>query len=498
VLTKGADVVMEHLLARPIPPAARTANHEFSFAGLRTLFLAQRLISPSEYTTFQAEWTRATCALDRTVELATLTNSVEHALDYVGITAVEDRLQQDVPATIAALRAAGMRFWVLTGDKVETAVSIAYSSNVFEHGMKVTNVANPSTRASLIEDLQAAVAERHMALSHGLVLDGQCVDILEDCSARKALMDLSMDITSCVACRLSPSQKSSLLRLVCAHSGSIAVAIGDGANDVPMLQAAHIGVGIRGIEGSAAVLASDVAVCEFRFLKILLLCHGRKFYRRVALFLLWYNYKQLMKAWSNIIYGHGVTVQRNCFPDNVEDLTEIFQEVAVVLAIAFDKDVPNHVASSPLLYSPGPRRKLFNLRVYAQWMAFASFHGIVAWVVPMCCLDSAEPAEFWAASTVSYTSLVAIGYLRFIIANWLHVHRVTFVIVLTAVAGYLLMLHLLAFTGMSPQLAGLGAAASWQHVMCLLCVPVVAVTPDLVMVRRRPWSLSRLRHMHFV
>ena len=260
------------------------------FAGL---LMAQRLISAVEYAAFQSEWARATQELDRTLALSTLADSVECALDYVGITAVEDRLQHEVPGTIAAVRAAGMRFWVLTGDKVETAVSIAYSSNIFEHGMKVTNVANPTTRVSLIEDLQAAVAERHMALSHGLVLDGQCVDILEDGLGRKSLMDLSMDITSCVACRLSPSQKRKLLRLVCdAHSGTIAVAIGDGANDVPMLQAAHIGVGIRGMEGTAAVLASDVAVSEFRFLKILLLCHMRRFYRRVALFLLWYNYKR--------------------------------------------------------------------------------------------------------------------------------------------------------------------------------------------------------------
>ena len=178
----------------------------------------------------------------------------------------------------------------------------------------------------------------------------------------------------------------------------------------------------------------------------------------------------------------------------------MFQEVAVVLAIAFDKDVPNHVAlSSPLLYAPGPRRQLFNLRVYAQWMAFATFHGVIAWVVSMWCLaESDDSAEFWAASTVSYTSLVVIGYIKILIVNWLHVHRGTFVIVHTAAAGYLLVLYLLGSTGMSPQLTDLWKATSWRHVMCLLCVPLLAVTPDLMM-RRRPWYLSRLhRHMHFV
>merc|ERR1712151_1248482 len=106
-----------------------------------------------------------------------------------------------------------------------------------------------------------------------------------------------MKSSSCVCCRLSPMQKRELVELVRQqNSRAITLAIGDGANDVPMIQGAHVGIGIRGKEGNGAVLASDVAISRFRFLVPLLFCHGRRAYRRMAVFLLYVLYKHIAIA----------------------------------------------------------------------------------------------------------------------------------------------------------------------------------------------------------
>jgi hypothetical protein len=86
---------------------------------------------------------------------------------------------------------------------------------------------------------------------------------------------------SVICCRMSPSQKGRMVMLMRrVHPNLCTLAIGDGANDVNMIQSANIGIGVRGKEGMQAVLASDYAITRFRFLLPLLLVHGHWNYRR--------------------------------------------------------------------------------------------------------------------------------------------------------------------------------------------------------------------------
>merc|ERR1712048_312419 len=103
----------------------------------------------------------------------------------------------------------------------------------------------------------------------GLVLDGKTVALaLAVPEARDLIFKLGLVSRTCLCCRLSPMQKRKLVELVREQSPStITMSIGDGANDVPMIDGAHVGIGIRGKEGSQAVQASDVAISQFRFLE---------------------------------------------------------------------------------------------------------------------------------------------------------------------------------------------------------------------------------------
>lgn len=83
----------------------------------------------------------------------------------------------------------------------------------------------------------------------------------------------------------------------------ITVSIGDGANDVPMIMEAHIGVGVRGKEGTQAVRSSDFALSQFFYLHRLLLVHGRWGYRRVSWLVCYYFYKNIVLVFTEISFS---------------------------------------------------------------------------------------------------------------------------------------------------------------------------------------------------
>jgi len=490
VITKGADTVIESLLVEPLPEAARKSNEAFACRGLRTLVVAHRRMDAAALAAWEATWTEASSAMeDRDTRLDAAAALLEREMEYVGLTAMEDRLQEGVPESVAALRAAGLRIWILTGDKAETAEEVARSCRILEEGEHVTRIVGMRSAEKVAIRLREALTEGDPHIPRVLLIDGNAVrDALADRAAREALCALGPRCRSCVACRLSPSQKKELVELAReANSTAITLAIGDGANDVPMIQAAHLGIGIRGQEGVAAVQASDVAISQFRFLSRLLLTHGVRMYRRIALFLLWFNYKQLLKSWGNIIYGHTSSRQRSCWPDNVEDITECLQELAAVFFIACDRDVSDMDAiASPELYAPGPSRLLFNLRVFGLWMVSATWHGVIAWVVPIYALTSRadrqeQSMRFWSASIVAYTIITAINYLKLLISDREHMTRAGIVTIVALFAAYFFVLLLLATLGLSEQLASgalRDAVTSWRHVLCVLLVPCAAVVPD--------------------
>jgi len=428
VYTKGADAVMTELLEAPgVPSSAQSALEDFSRRGLRTLVCASRGLSPAEYAAWTKEWDEASRALEGRAQLvAAVSAKVEQRLNFVGITAVEDKLQDGVPETIAALRGeAGLRVWVLTGDKVETAVEIAKSVQLFDKSMMTFFITGKSSSKDAIDTLRNAGIELEKArrerknVDCGLVLDGQTVrHILEDDEAGRALYEMGVVSQACVCCRLSPAQKKQLVQLVRSQDPKvITLAIGDGANDVPMIQGAHIGVGIRGKEGMGAVQAADIAISQFRFLKNLLLCHGRLAYRHVTLFLVYYLYKNIALAWGDIVHAIDVDFTGNiAYPDWLSSMfNALFTSWPVVVVLAFDKDLPDELSlKTPSLYKFGPQRKGFNVVVLSTWLFLAMAHGIIAWALPVYVIAPnwldrflATP-EFWKGSATAFTMVIEI------------------------------------------------------------------------------------------
>eukprot|EP00898_Chlorokybus_atmophyticus_P004017 jgi/Chlat1/4616/Chrsp293S00813 len=307
---KGADTVIYARLAPGQAAAAPTAEHLSGFArtGYRTLCIAMKELSEEDYAVWSAQFRSASLSLEgREEKIAALAERVETDLTLLGATAVEDKLQDGVPEAIRSLGEAGIKIWLLTGDKVETAVSIALSCNLLREPMlrvmaTESAVGGEKHASAFLENAIAEAKSARAADSQkeiGVVVDGAVLEWMLDAKRAAQFLELCLVCQAVVCCRVSPLQKAQVTRLVKTHAHAVTLGIGDGANDVGMIKAAHIGVGISGREGRAAVLASDYAVAQFRHLVQLLLVHGRWSYSRNRELVLYAFYKNIVYVGGN-------------------------------------------------------------------------------------------------------------------------------------------------------------------------------------------------------
>ena len=298
---KGADTVILERLGAKDEMVEKTLLHleEYAAEGLRTLCLAYREVPEQEFREWWQVYNSAATTVSgaRAEELDKAAELIEHDLVLLGATAIEDKLQDGVPETIRTLQDAGIKVWVLTGDRQETAVNIGMSCKLISEDMTllVVNEENKeSTRGNIMKKLDAIRGQRAGMLEMetlALVIDGKSLTFALEKDLEKEFLDLAVMCKAVICCRVSPLQKALVVKLVKRHLHAILLAIGDGANDVSMIQAAHIGIGISGVEGLQAARSADVSIAQFRFLRKLLLVHGAWSYQRISKVILYFYYK---------------------------------------------------------------------------------------------------------------------------------------------------------------------------------------------------------------
>eukprot|EP00256_Glycine_max_P033213 XP_006578409.1 phospholipid-transporting ATPase 1 isoform X2 [Glycine max] len=311
VFVKGADTSMLNVIDKSfkmdLVRATEAHLHSYSSMGLRTLVIGMRDLNASEFEQWHGSFEAASTAVfGRAVMLHKVSSIVENNLTILGASAIEDKLQQCVPESIESLRIAGIKVWVLTGDKQETAISIGYSSKLLTSNMTQI-IINSKNRESCRKSLQDAlvmskklmstsdVANNAGGSSHAtpvaLIIDGTSLVHILDSELEEQLFQLASRCSVVLCCRVAPLQKAGIVALVKNRTSDLTLAIGDGANDVSMIQMADVGVGISGQEGRQAVMASDFAMGQFRFLVPLLLIHGHWNYQRLGYMILYNFYR---------------------------------------------------------------------------------------------------------------------------------------------------------------------------------------------------------------
>nr|XP_058896444.1 probable phospholipid-transporting ATPase IIB isoform X5 [Kogia breviceps] len=237
---KGADVAMSTVVQYNDWLEEECGN--MAREGLRTLVVAKRALTEEQYQDFENRYNQAKLSVhDRTLKVAAVVESLEREMELLCLTGVEDQLQADVRPTLEMLRNAGIKIWMLTGDKLETATCIAKSSHLVSRTQD-THVFRPVTsRGEAHLELNAFRRKHDCAL----VISG---DSLEVCLKyyEREFAELACQCPAVVCCRCAPTQKARIVKLLRQHTGRRTCAIGDGGNDVSMIQAADCGIGIEG------------------------------------------------------------------------------------------------------------------------------------------------------------------------------------------------------------------------------------------------------------
>ncbi|TRM59777.1 hypothetical protein BD626DRAFT_408683 [Schizophyllum amplum] len=404
---KGADSVIYERLRADHDPALKDATAKdmeaFANSGLRTLCIAYKEMDEHAF----MEWERvydvaASATENREDEIDKANELIERDLVILGATALEDKLQEGVPEAIDMLHRAGIKLWILTGDKLQTAIEIGYSCNLLKNEMDVMILSADSMEqarlqiegglnkiASVLGPPSFKPKERGFMpgakASFAVVIDGDTLRFALSPELKPLFLNLGTQCETVVCCRVSPAQKALTVKLVKEGRNAMTLSIGDGANDVAMIQEANIGCGLFGLEGSQAAMSADYAFGQFRFLTKLLLVHGRWSYQRVADMHSNFFYKNVI--WTFAMFWF--------LPFNSFDATYLYQytfillynlvftSLPVIILGAFDQDINAKAALAyPALYVRGIRGLEYTRTKFWMYMIDGLYQSAVVFFIP--------------------------------------------------------------------------------------------------------------------
>ncbi|XP_016518880.1 probable phospholipid-transporting ATPase IF isoform X1 [Poecilia formosa] len=383
LFTKGAESAVLPFTTTGEIEKTRLHVDEFALKGLRTLVVACRHFSPKEYIDVDKRLMSARTALQRREEkLQQAFAHIENHLHLLGATGVEDKLQDKVPETIEVLRRAGIKIWVLTGDKHETAVSVSLSCGHFHRTMNILELLQQRSDNECAEQLRRLarrIKEDHV-IQHGLVVDGASLSLALR-EHEKLFMEVCKNCSAVLCCRMAPLQKAKVVRLLkTSPEKPITLAVGDGANDVSMIQEAHVGIGIMGKEGRQAVRNSDYAIARFKFLAKLLLVHGHFYYIRIATLVQYFFYKNVCFITPQFLYQFFCLFSQQTLYDSVYlTLYNIcFTSLPILVYSLFEQLVhPDILQAKPSLYRDISKNSLLSFRTFLYWTMLGFTHAFV-------------------------------------------------------------------------------------------------------------------------
>uniref|UniRef100_A0A674NGI2 Phospholipid-transporting ATPase n=1 Tax=Takifugu rubripes TaxID=31033 RepID=A0A674NGI2_TAKRU len=378
-----------------------------SSPGLRTLCFAVADVSESSYQQWLEIHHRASTSLqNRALKLEESYELIEKNLQLLGATAIEDKLQDKVPETIETLMKADIKIWILTGDKQETAINIGHSCKLLTKNMGML-VINEDTLDRTRETLSHHCGMLGDALykenDFALIIDGKTLKYALTFGVRQYFLDLALSCKAVICCRVSPLQKSEVVEMVKKQVKVITLAIGDGANDVGMIQTAHVGVGISGNEGLQAANSSDYSIAQFKYLKNLLLVHGAWNYNRVAKCILYCFYKNIVlyiiEIWFAFVNGFSgqILFERWC----IGLYNVIFTALPPLTLGIFERSCrKENMLKYPELYKTSQNAMGFNTKVFWAHCLNGLFHSVILFWFP---LKAFQHGNLDLTSTSSWT-----------------------------------------------------------------------------------------------
>ncbi|KAM9632472.1 putative phospholipid-transporting ATPase IIB isoform 3-T3 [Trichechus inunguis] len=370
---KGADVAMSTIVQYNDWLEEECGN--MAREGLRTLVVAKKSLTEEQYQDFESRYSQAKLSLhDRALKVAAVVESLEREMELLCLTGVEDQLQADVRPTLEMLRNAGIKIWMLTGDKLETATCIAKSSHLVSRTQDIHVFRPVTNRGEAHLELNAFRRKHDCAL----VIAG---DSLEVCLKyyEHEFVELACQCPAVVCCRCSPTQKAHIVKLLQQHTGRRTCAVGDGGNDVSMIQAADCGIGIEGKEGKQASLAADFSITQFKHIGRLLMVHGRNSYKRSAALGQFVMHRGLIistmqAVFSSVFYFASVPLYQGFLMVGYATIYTMFPVFSLVL----DQDVkPETALLYPELYKDLTKGRSLSFKTFLIWVLISIYQALI-------------------------------------------------------------------------------------------------------------------------
>ncbi|CAF0965236.1 unnamed protein product [Adineta steineri] len=461
---KGADIVMQTIVQYNDWLQEECSN--MAREGLRTLVVAKKHLTLEHYQEFEQRLTKARLqTIDRNRRVNEAIETLERDMELLCVTGVEDKLQENVRQTLETLRNAGIKIWMLTGDKLETATCIAKSSKLIGRDHDIYTFKQVTTREDCLQELNMFRRKTDACL----IITG---DTLQICLSfyEKDLMELTIQCPAVVVCRCSPTQKANVVELLKKYGNHRVrvCAIGDGGNDVSMIQSADVGVGIVGKEGKQASLAADFSINQFSYLSRLLLVHGRNSYKRSAALSQFVMHRGLiisvMQAiFSSIFYFASISLYQGFLLVGYGTVYTMFPVFSLVL----DKDVRSEIALTyPELYKELSKGRSLSFKTFFLWVFISIYQGGAIMYGSFLLFDD----DFIHVVSITFTSLILTELLMvaLTIRTW---HPLMILAQLLSLACYVLSLIVLK-SHFDPEFL-----QSWDFIWRVLLVTLISCLP---------------------
>ncbi|XP_026564189.1 probable phospholipid-transporting ATPase IH isoform X1 [Pseudonaja textilis] len=438
---KGADSSIFPRVKEGKIEQIRSRVERNAVEGLRTLCVAYKKFTYEEYEIVEKQLQEAKLALqDREKKLAEAYEQIEHGLILLGATAVEDRLQEKAADTIEALQKAGIKVWVLTGDKMETAAAACYACKLFRRNTQILELTTKKIEEQNLHDvlfeLSKTVLKHSGSLTrdiysglsaemqdYGLIIDGAALSLImkprEDGSSgnyREIFLEICRNCSAVLCCRMAPLQKAQIVKLIkWSKEHPITLAIGDGANDVSMILEAHVGIGIIGKEGRQAARNSDYAIPKFKHLKKMLLIHGHFYYVRISELVQYFFYKNVCFIFPQFLYQFFCGFSQQPLYDTAYlTLYNIsFTSLPILLYSLMEQHVSSETLKrNPILYRDVAKNAHLRWQVFIYWTFLGVFDAVVFFFGAYFLFDNSTMTSNgqmfgnWTFGTLVFTVLV--------------------------------------------------------------------------------------------
>ena len=505
---KGADSIIEERLSKDVKKEilqqCKNYVNKFSAQGFRTLFVGMKILTEEEYKVFSEKLNEANMSLeDKDKKVAEVYATVENNIFLLGTTIVEDKLQDKVPETIRDLRLGGIKIWMLTGDKMNTAYNIGLSCNLISKKMKTFSiegiepkkndkmeVINNTERQEVIQNFSKDFSKfkgefpSMTTLQFGILVDEKALLTINESEEMQSIfLNIAKDAEAVICCRVSPLQKSQVVKMMKNYKPkAVTLAIGDGGNDVSMIMEAHIGVGIYGEEGMRAVQSSDYAIGEFRILHRILCFHGRTNYIRNSECVEYFFYKNFVFTLVQFCYGFlnnfsGQTIIDDWF---ITLFNLVFTSIPLGARALLDFDVKPDDGSIirkllPWLYSETRDNPIFTIFNFILVLIKGLIHCLINyfWIIysikNLAVDKDGDVESLWLISVNLFSNIILIVSLDLFVYTryhtWINVAIMLFFTFTLYILFIIMVHHVKLFKSQASMIVSFGSALVWINII---------------------------------